>query len=267
MCFLPSAPKSPGRFVHSASEAHGAESFYPRQRNPVEPLWATFLERMPPSQSGCQDWSSGRVLVARAPRAALLLRYMDIAARDRAAAIKRVLNSRDASGRSLREKILAFGTFVGDRVDSEREELLRALEAMHTGDIYATSEADLDPSERSTRREGPVLPNVRLANGGGNREIRRRLMSAFNTPFFPEVLVASSVMAEGVDLHLHCRHAIHHDLDWNPSTLEQRTAGSIAWAVMPRPPGSRSSCTSPSSRPRKTRSSTGSSRIASDGST
>lgn len=30
-------------------------------------------------------------------------------------------------------------------------------------------------------------------------------------------------MAEGVDLHLNCRHIIHHDLDWNPSSLEQRT--------------------------------------------
>ena len=47
-------------------------------------------------------------------------------------------------------------------------------------------------------------------------------MLAFNTPFYPEVLVASSVMAEGVDLHLNCRYVIHHDLCWNPSTLEQR---------------------------------------------
>jgi hypothetical protein len=30
-------------------------------------------------------------------------------------------------------------------------------------------------------------------------------------------------MAEGVDLHLGCRYMIHHDLDWNPSTIEQRT--------------------------------------------
>jgi hypothetical protein len=30
-------------------------------------------------------------------------------------------------------------------------------------------------------------------------------------------------MAEGVDLHRFCRYVIHHDLDWNPSTLEQRT--------------------------------------------
>jgi SNF2 family DNA or RNA helicase len=30
-------------------------------------------------------------------------------------------------------------------------------------------------------------------------------------------------MAEGVDLQMNCRHVIHHDLCWNPSTLEQRT--------------------------------------------
>ena len=30
-------------------------------------------------------------------------------------------------------------------------------------------------------------------------------------------------MAEGVDLHLNCRYVIHHDLCWNPSTLEQRS--------------------------------------------
>lgn len=48
-------------------------------------------------------------------------------------------------------------------------------------------------------------------------------MVAFNTPFYPEVLVSSSVMAEGVDLHLMCRNVIHHDLDWNLGVIEQRT--------------------------------------------
>jgi superfamily II DNA/RNA helicase len=36
-------------------------------------------------------------------------------------------------------------------------------------------------------------------------------------------LIASSVLAEGVDLHRFCRYVVHHDLCWNPSTLEQRT--------------------------------------------
>ena len=30
-------------------------------------------------------------------------------------------------------------------------------------------------------------------------------------------------MGEGIDLHQECRFVIHHDLDWNPSVLEQRT--------------------------------------------
>jgi len=51
----------------------------------------------------------------------------------------------------------------------------------------------------------------------------KRLTAMFNTPFAPDLLVASSVMGEGIDLHLECRHVIHHDLDWNPSVLEQRT--------------------------------------------
>jgi hypothetical protein len=48
-------------------------------------------------------------------------------------------------------------------------------------------------------------------------------MRTFNTPFFPDVLVCSEVMGEGVDLHRFCRHVIHHDLAWNPSDIEQRT--------------------------------------------
>ena len=68
-----------------------------------------------------------------------------------------------------------------------------------------------------------LLPNVRLANGEVRAETRRRLLLTFNTPWFPEILVASSVLAEGVDLHRDCRFILHHDLCWNPSTLEQRT--------------------------------------------
>jgi hypothetical protein len=33
----------------------------------------------------------------------------------------------------------------------------------------------------------------------------------------------TSVGQEGIDLHRECRHVVHHDLPWNPATLEQRT--------------------------------------------
>jgi hypothetical protein len=33
---------------------------------------------------------------------------------------------------------------------------------------------------------------------------------AFNSPIFPDVLVSSRILSEGVDLHRFCRHVIHH---------------------------------------------------------
>jgi len=131
------------------------------------------------------------------------------------------LEHADVSGATLADRIEAFARSLAQKVQSEKDELLTSLNAIQTGGIATTAE-DFDPSERSHRRE-VLLPNVRLANGGVRAETRRRLMLTFNTPFFPEVLIASSVMAEGVDLHQECRHIVHHDLDWNPSTLEQRT--------------------------------------------
>jgi SNF2 family DNA or RNA helicase len=53
--------------------------------------------------------------------------------------------------------------------------------------------------------------------------VRERVIALFNTPLSPDLLVASSVMGEGIDLHQECRFVIHHDLDWNPTVLEQRT--------------------------------------------
>lgn len=72
-------------------------------------------------------------------------------------------------------------------------------------------------------QRGASLYPVRRAHGGTARHIRERLIALFNTPFSPDLLVASSVMGEGIDLHHECRFVIHHDLDWNPSVLEQRT--------------------------------------------
>lgn len=58
---------------------------------------------------------------------------------------------------------------------------------------------------------------------GGDQKSRERVFAGFNTPLLPEVLVCTSVGAEGIDLHRHCRHVVHYDLAWNPAVLEQRT--------------------------------------------
>lgn len=142
-----------------------------------------------------------------------LVRYLDLS-KPPAEAIEQAFDEPDASGRTFREVVRDFGSFIAGRETSEREHFLTALENIEVGDIQVVD----DEGERA-----PLIANVRLANGATGREARERLMVAFNTPFYPEVLVASSVMAEGVDLHLTCRHVIHHDLNWNPSVIEQRT--------------------------------------------
>ena len=57
----------------------------------------------------------------------------------------------------------------------------------------------------------------------GETQNRDRYFLGFNTPYRPEILISTSVGQEGIDLHRECRHVIHHDLCWNPATIEQRT--------------------------------------------
>jgi hypothetical protein len=110
------------------------------------------------------------------------------------------IQKKDDSGMSFRQLLNNFSTFLVEHCgDDERKRYIEALK-------------DIQPGQM-----------VRLANGNTDTSVRQRLMLTFNTPFYPEILVASMIMAEGVDLHLNCRHIIHHDLCWNPSTLEQRT--------------------------------------------
>ncbi len=143
-------------------------------------------------------------------------------------AVHNAFSAMDKSGLALRDVIDNFFQFLTTRCgDEERWSYIQALDAIQTGsiagrDVIATySEDELEQGSRL--RTERLLPNVRLANGITRADTRQKLMLTFNTPFFPEILIASSVMAEGVDLHLNCRHVIHHDLCWNPSTLEQRT--------------------------------------------
>ncbi len=142
-----------------------------------------------------------------------------------AASVALAFEQGDGSGMTLLDVLRGFFEFLELRCGTEkRSSYLVAIKNTQTGAItghealstFADDEALGDHHER-------LLPNVRLVNGATKQETRQRLMLTFNSPFFPEVLIASSVMAEGVDLHRFCRHVIHHDLCWNPSTLEQRT--------------------------------------------
>jgi len=51
---------------------------------------------------------------------------------------------------------------------------------------------------------------------------RKRLITGFNSPFYPNVLVATSVFQEGVNLHLQCNSVHHYGIAGNPGDNEQR---------------------------------------------
>lgn len=152
-----------------------------------------------------------------------IARYFNINSSSSERTLRDALAQKDASGRDLESKIDAFLAFIANRCSQEeRDQYLEALDRIQPGIRFGAVKED---AVESVEEAGGTaeMPNVRIANGVVKNETRQRLMLAFNTPFFPEVLVASSVLAEGVDLHLNCRYVIHHDLSWNPSTLEQRT--------------------------------------------
>lgn len=94
----------------------------------------------------------------------------------------------------------------------------QARDAVRTseGDLAASRIADLISSLASDVR-------VQFINGGTKKETRQRAVDGFNTPLYPEIIVTTPVLAEGLDLHRYCRRVIHHDLPWNPAKLEQRT--------------------------------------------
>jgi hypothetical protein len=136
-----------------------------------------------------------------------------------AEAVSRTLDHADESGLSWRNKFHSFIEFLAQSCSTgERRLYVEAAQRTQTRGIRVDDVEDEDPE---TRRM--TLANVQVAMGETKRDTRARLMRAFNTPFFPDILVCSEVMGEGVDLQRFCRHVIHHDLDWNPSTIEQRT--------------------------------------------
>jgi hypothetical protein len=65
------------------------------------------------------------------------------------------------------------------------------------------------------------------------------IISIFNSPFGPDVLVVTDKLSEGIDLHRYCRHLIHYELDPSPIRTVQRN-GRLrrvnSWAAATRQP-------------------------------
>lgn len=69
------------------------------------------------------------------------------------------------------------------------------------------------------RYDEEVLPAFAGSSTGTRKE---RVRAAFNSPFWPFVLVSTSVGQEGLDFHHYCHAVTHWNLPSNPVDLEQR---------------------------------------------
>jgi hypothetical protein len=151
-------------------------------------------------------------------------------------ALGRALAERaDSSAFTLKDRVFEFLRFAKELAErrvvtpddgtAAINPLDEYIDALGVYLSHRSHQKDDDDEARSTGGHGTyrVLPTVRMVFGATNPAVRERLMLAFNSPLFPEILISSAVLAEGVDLHRFCRYVIHHDLCWNPSTLEQRT--------------------------------------------
>jgi hypothetical protein len=152
------------------------------------------------------------------------------AVRAGAAALQPILmEGADASAMSMRRRVEEFLRFVKELAERGQKRIVSAdTEATDPLTEYLNAIAvQMRGSDEEEANTEPgtyrVQQPVRMVFGETKRETRERLMLAFNSPMFPEILISSAVLGEGVDLHRFCRYVIHHDLCWNPSTLEQRT--------------------------------------------
>lgn len=126
-------------------------------------------------------------------------------------------------------QINAQGDEPDDEARNPLDDYLHAVSVFSRIRRGTNPEGD-DDSDNDDGNFGPTkddgsyraVPLVRLVHGDTKTD-RERLALAFNSPLFPEILISSRVMGEGIDLHRFCRHVIHHDGCWNPSTLEQQT--------------------------------------------
>jgi hypothetical protein len=150
-------------------------------------------------------------------------------------ALRRALErSSDMSGMSFKRRIAEFLRFVRDLAekdsrrsgndDKESSSESQLKEYLAAVSVYISPRGSSEDEGEDTQAGSfRAMPVVRMVYGDTKPLVRQRLMLAFNSPLFPEILVSSAVFGEGIDLHRFCRFVIHHDLCWNPSTLEQKT--------------------------------------------
>lgn len=121
----------------------------------------------------------------------------------------------------VQERYAGFMAFVAARIKGSL--LLSYFKsALDTFEILCEKIVDHKLGEWEKEwRELTSLQNPAWYASGESKN-RQRLILGFNSPFYPNVLIATSVFQEGVNLHLQCRKVHHYGLAGSPGDNEQR---------------------------------------------
>lgn len=123
-----------------------------------------------------------------------------------------------------------YKQLVDRKSGSTRAILLRDETTLMPGTTKARVAAVCEPGSTFVFRKHPGVFYPRQPDA---------TLAVFNSPFGPDVLVATDRLSEGVDLHRFCRHLIHHELDPSPVRTVQRN-GRLrrvnSWAALTKQP-------------------------------
>lgn len=129
--------------------------------------------------------------------------------------------SRNNQDGGVQERYLAFLAFAEERIKTSL--LLTYFKAaLDTFEILC--EKIVDHPLGAWEKEWTALTSLQSPAwyASGQSKNRQRLLLGFNSPFYPNVLVATSVFQEGVNLHVQCRKVHHYGIAGSPGANEQR---------------------------------------------
>lgn len=129
--------------------------------------------------------------------------------------------NRASSVVGVQERYAFFINFVAARI---KKSLLLAYfkSALDTFEILC--EKIVDHKLGEWEKEWRALTSLQNPAwyASGESKNRQRLILGFNSPFYPNILIATSVFQEGVNLHLQCRKVHHYGIAGSPGDNEQR---------------------------------------------
>lgn len=125
------------------------------------------------------------------------------------------------NGGDAQQRYLLFVEFIGKRLESS---LAFAYFRAALDTFETLCEKITDHALSDWRKDWRVLTGLQspALYASGEVKDRQRLIMGFNSPFYPNVLAATSVFQEGVNLHLQCRKVHHYGIAWTPGDNEQR---------------------------------------------